>query len=74
MATSKHIRTLLETITKDLQHNGIGEVDPTAYQAFLSAVHRGTWDAFESIPLGGGQKLVNPLAGQAFDLEGTDLA
>jgi hypothetical protein len=27
---------------------------------------------FESIPLGGGQKPVNPLAGQAFDLEGTD--
>src|SRR5712672_143364 len=57
---------------KGLQHNGIGEVEPTAYQAFLSAVRRGTWDAFESIPLGGGQKLVNPLAGQAFDLEGTD--
>jgi hypothetical protein len=57
---------------KGLQHNGIGEVDPTAYQAFLSAVRRGTWDAFESIPLGGGEKLVNPLAGQAFDLEGTD--
>ena len=25
---------------KGLQHNGIGEVDPTAYQAFLSAVRR----------------------------------
>ena len=60
---------------KGLPHNGIGEVIPFAYQAFLNAVHQGTWDAFEDVPLGGGKnpvKLVNPLAGQAFDLEGTD--
>ena len=60
---------------KGLPHNGIGEVTPAAYQAFLNAVHQGTWNAFEQVPLGGGQnavKLVNPLAGQAFDLEGTD--
>jgi membrane-associated phospholipid phosphatase len=60
---------------KGLPHNGIGEVSPAAYQAFLNAVHQGTWDAFEQVPLGGGQnpvKLVNPLAGRAFDLEGTD--
>ena len=60
---------------KGLPHNGIGEVTPAAYQAFLNAVHQGTWNAFEQVPLGGGEnavKLVNPLAGQAFDLEGTD--
>jgi membrane-associated phospholipid phosphatase len=60
---------------KGLPHNAIGEVGPAAYQALLNAVHQGTWDAFEQVPLGGGNnaiKLVNPLAGQAFDLEGTD--
>ena len=60
---------------KGLPHNAIGEVAPSAYQGFLNAVHQGTWNAFEQIPLGGGEnavKLVNPLAGQAFDLEGTD--
>ena len=60
---------------KGLPHNAIGEVAPSAYQAFLNAVHQGTWNAFEQVPLGGGEnavKLVNPLAGQAFDLEGTD--
>ena len=60
---------------KGLPHNAIGEVTPSAYQAFLNAVHQGTWNAFEQVPLGGGEnavKLVNPLAGQAFDLEGTD--
>jgi hypothetical protein len=60
---------------KGLPHNGIGEVVPAAYQALLNAVRQGTWNAFENVPLGGGQnpvKLVNPLAGQAFDLEGTD--
>ncbi len=60
---------------KGLPHNAIGEVVPAAYQALLNAVHQGTSNAFENVPLGGGKnpvKLVNPLAGQAFDLEGTD--
>jgi hypothetical protein len=45
----------------------------------LRAVREGRWDAFEKVPLGGdptvagGQTpLVNPLAGLAFDLEGTN--
>jgi hypothetical protein len=32
----------------------------------------GTTEAFEKVPLGGITKLVNPLAGMAFDLEGAD--
>jgi hypothetical protein len=61
---------------KGLPHNDIGEVKQDAYRSFLSAVSQGTAAAFERVPLGGrGQdrvKLVNPLAGVAFDLEGTD--
>jgi hypothetical protein len=58
--------------SKGLPHSAIGEVDPTAYRALLSAVRHGTAAAFEQVPLGGNTKLVNPLAGEAFDLEGTD--
>jgi hypothetical protein len=55
-----------------LPHNNIGEVDRSAYLSFLNAVRQGTAAAFEQIPLGGNVPLVNPLAGVAFDLEGTD--
>jgi hypothetical protein len=57
---------------KGLPHNGLGEVNQAAYLVFLRAVREGTAAAFEQIPLGGNQLLVNPLAGLAFDLEGTD--
>jgi hypothetical protein len=55
-----------------LPHNAIGEVDPSAYRSLLNAVRQGTATAFEQVPLGGNTLLVNPLAGVAFDLEGTD--
>ena len=58
--------------SKGLPHNTIGEVDPSAYRSLLNAVRQGTAAAFEQVPLGGNTLLVNPLAGVAFDLEGTD--
>jgi hypothetical protein len=58
--------------TKGLPHSETGEVEPSTYMALLEAVNEGTTDAFERVPLGGNVKLVNPLAGVAFDLEGTD--
>ena len=58
--------------SKGLPHNAIGEVDPSAYRSLLNAVRLGTAAAFERVPLGGNTLLVNPLAGVAFDLEGTD--
>src|SRR5271166_2902138 len=59
--------------SKGLPHpNKIGEVDRNAYFWFLNAVRQGTSSAFENVPLGGNTKLVNPLAGVAFDLEGKD--
>jgi hypothetical protein len=57
---------------KGLPHDNIGEVDPKAYRALLSAVSEGTAAGFERVPLGGDTPLVNPLAGMALDLEGTD--
>src|SRR5579862_8225160 len=65
-------QNLIANNSKGLPHNSIGEVDANAYQVFLEAVNAGTAEAFEKVPLGGTAKLVNPLAGLAFDLEGTD--
>ncbi len=58
--------------SKGLPHDGIGEVDPAAYDALLAAIASGDPDDFERIPLGGTAKLANPQSGLAFELEGTD--
>ncbi len=70
--------------SKGLPHDAIGEVDPSAYQSLRAALASGTPAAFESVvmgnPGGGGpppgitpvHRLINPQAGLAFDLEGTD--
>ncbi len=63
--------------SKGLPHNSFGEVDMVAYNAFMRACATGLPADFEAIPLGcpnpaQQMKLVNPQAGLAFDLEGTD--
>jgi len=58
--------------SKVLPHDGIGEVDPAAYESLRSAVTSGNPRDFEKIPLGGTTKLANPQGGLAFNLEGVD--
>ena len=58
--------------SQGLPHNNIGEVEPTAYDALLTAISTGKPSDFANIPLGGTAKLVDPQGGLAFDLEGTD--
>jgi hypothetical protein len=58
--------------SKGLQHNPIGEVDSASYASLLRAVNTGDPRLFEQIQLGGSVPLVDPQAGLAFDLEGTD--
>jgi hypothetical protein len=58
--------------SQGLPHSSIGEVDPAAYQALLTAVDTGNPSDFANIPLGGNTKLVDPQGGLAYDLEGTD--
>jgi hypothetical protein len=58
--------------SQGLPHNGIGEVEPAAYRALLTAISSGKPSDFANIPLGGTVKLVDPQGGLAFDLEGTD--
>jgi len=65
-------RSFIGNYSKGLPHNSIGEVDPTSYHLLLEAMQAGTTAAFENVRLGGSAKLVNPLAGMAFDLEGAD--
>ncbi|HXR97931.1 MAG TPA: vanadium-dependent haloperoxidase [Terriglobales bacterium] len=50
-----------------------GAVEAAVYQSLLEAVERGAEEGFEAVALGGNQKLVNPMAGVAFDLEGIDV-
>lgn len=64
--------TFIGNYSKGLPHNVIGEVDKAAYQRLVDAAEDGRVGAFENVPLGGNMKLVNPMAGIAFDLEGTD--
>ena len=58
--------------SKGFPHNNLGEVDPSAYNAFLAALASADPDDFERLPMGLGRKLTNPLSGMAFDLEGPD--
>jgi hypothetical protein len=58
--------------SKGLAHNNVGEVVPASYHSFLQAVQGGEPQQFEEIQLGGLTPLVDPQAGLAFDLEGTD--
>ena len=57
---------------KGLPHNGLGLVDPGAYRSLLDALASDEPEDFEKIAMGGNVGLVNPQAGLAFDLEGTD--
>jgi len=58
--------------SKGLPHDAHGEVVSSAYATFLTAVDKGKASDFNAIPLGGTVLLVDPQAGLAFDLEGTD--
>ncbi len=64
--------THLGNYSKGLPHNALGEVDPAAYAALLSALESGRPADFEAIPLGGQAKLAGPQSAFAFLLEGAD--
>jgi len=67
--------------SKGLRHNEIGEVDPRAYKAFIRAIESGKFSDFEALATNGHlgcpdparqRRLVSPMSGYAFDLEGLD--
>lgn len=67
-----HFPNFIGNYSKGLAHNGIGEVLPASYASLLRAVNNGDPRLFEQIQMGGKVPLVDPQAGLAFDLEGTD--
>ncbi len=62
----------INSFSKGLPHKPNGEVVNSAYNSFRQAVNSGLPSSFELIPQGGDRRLVNPQAGLAFDLEGSD--
>lgn len=60
--------------SKGLPHKANGEVEPNVYRAYRRALLAlPDTGPFARLPLGGSEKLVNPMAGVAFDLEGVDI-
>jgi hypothetical protein len=68
----RYAATHIANYTKTLPHNALGEVDPAAYAALLSALESGRPEDFEAIPMGGTAKLGGPQVAFAFLLEGPD--
>jgi hypothetical protein len=58
--------------SKSLPHNSFGEPIPRHYVSFIKALSKGSFAEMESVPLAGSLKLSNPLACDAFDMEGPD--
>jgi membrane-associated phospholipid phosphatase len=62
----------IANFTKGFLHNSFGEVDPTVYSNYLAAVKTGKRADFDALTMGGTEKLVDPQAGIAYDLETYD--
>jgi PAP2 superfamily len=62
----------IANFSKGLPHSQLGEVQPAAYQSLLHALATQKYADAERILIGNGMKLVNPLGGFAYDLEGGD--
>jgi hypothetical protein len=62
----------IASFSKSLLHNSRGEPLPGMYERLVKGLESGSFGELESIPLGGPMKLSNPLALNAFELEGPD--
>lgn len=61
------------SFTKALAHNRRGLVEPSSFESLLNAIQQGTQEAFESVQLGGGDRLLaNPLNAYSFQAMGND--
>lgn len=66
--------TRIANFSKGLRHNRLGEVDQDDYRALLDALKTSSFTRLEALRLGGQLKLLNPLGGVAFNMEGPDSA
>jgi membrane-associated phospholipid phosphatase len=60
------------SFSKTLAHSNLGEVDGTAYNAYVHALTTGNPQDFEAIPMGGPGKLSNPQSSYSWSMEGPD--
>lgn len=60
------------SFSKALPHDQLGEVNLRAYYSLIKALSTAHKEEFESIPLGGTTKLVNPQAAYAYEMTGAD--
>lgn len=60
------------SFSKGLRHGSPGEPAPGSYATLVAALCSGKFSSLENVPLGGELKLSNPLAGNAFEMEGPD--
>ncbi|HET8646528.1 MAG TPA: vanadium-dependent haloperoxidase, partial [Vicinamibacteria bacterium] len=68
----KELPRYLAMYSKGLPHNGLGEVEPEAYELLLRALRSGDPLDFDRIPCAGTVKLSNPQAGLSYNLVGPD--
>ena len=73
----QHLPDFIGNFHKGLKQNDLGEVDPTAYKQLLTALRTGSFNDLAKVPLGCDdpslqRRLVNPLAGAAFQGLGPD--
>jgi len=62
----------IASYSKGLPHNSLGEVDLPAFESLVHALDTGDPLDFDRILTSGGAKLVNPQAGLAFAMQGSD--
>ncbi len=60
------------TYSKGILQDGIGLVNPAAFESFRKAIDSGTFEAFENVITGGPRTQNGPLGGDVFFLEGCD--
>lgn len=61
------------SFSKALAHDSNGFVQPSSFQSLLAAIDEGTQSAFNTVQLGGGERLLaNPLNTYSFQLIGND--
>ncbi len=62
----------IANISKGLPHDERGEVEREDYDALRNALDAGSFEDLEAVRRGGQLRLLNPLGGLAFNLEGPD--
>jgi membrane-associated phospholipid phosphatase len=62
----------INTFSKTLRHNGIGEVLPESYESLRRATDSGDPKEYDKILMGGSVRLKNPQASHSFQMEGVD--